>query len=373
MKKFCNCLGGMLIFLCLFGSCSMEGAGFTENTLQEEEGKKEEKAKDANKNDNEDEKKEDDTGDIENPAEEIPPIPEFLSCKAVSETEIVFKFSQPVKITALKFDPELVINEETAEGNDVRIKLAENPKPGMQVKAEFQAEDGHDNIVSGHVTFRTRNDSVPLLQINELRTENENDKLRAEFIELKMISSGNLGALRVYVAGNKDPLLYEFSPVEVKEKDYVVLHLRTYNDSSKDEYGGNLNESVGSDSCSTAFDFWIPGSNKLLHKTDVVYVMDQDDRVLDAVILSDNSSSVWSTGIATAVEFLFSKGIWKSSSGAVCSPADAVSSFGTTATRTICRDEAAGNTHTAANWYVTVTSGATPGQKNNINRYIQGS
>jgi hypothetical protein len=186
-----------------------------------------------------------------------------------------------------------------------------------------------------------------------------------------MLSGGNLGALRVFVAGNdKDPLLYEFEPVEVKEGEYVVLHLRTLEGAlCKDEYGENLNESGGTDSCPTARDFWIPGSAKLLHKTDAVYVLDQDDWVLDAVMLAESPALLWDkTYFSDAAEFLFSQGAWKSATGTVCGPVDAVNSSGITSTKSISRDETAENTHTAADWYVTATSGTTPGLPNNPKR-----
>jgi hypothetical protein len=257
------------------------------------------------------------------------------------------------------------------EGSEISIKLAVNPKPGMLVKADLQVEDENENLINEKVSFRTRNTSVPDLQINELRTEHDKDTYKAEFIEFKMLSDGNLGALRVYVAGNyNDPLLFEFEPVEVKKNDYVVLHLRTYKDSFRDEYGENLEESVGADSCPTARDFWIPGLNDYLHKTDAVYVVNQDSEVLDAVMFAENSDA-WlnKNHFAEAAKLLSKNSVWKSPTGTVGGVADAVNSSKTTATRTICRDETMENNHTAADWYVTITSGAPPGKENNPKRF----
>jgi len=364
MKKFRYFLGGMLVFLCLFGSCS--GGDTPKDFLETEETTKKEKedetasekevlSEEENPVGTEDEQQED--------PEDAPPIPEYLSFKIESETEIIFEFSHPVKITSMEFIPTQVI-EEIENGSEVKVKLAENPGPGVLITANFQAEDEFDNSISKQVTFYTRNDRVPKLQINELRTENDNPK--AEFIEFKMLSSGNLGALRVFAASNsKVPLIYEFKPVEVAEGEYVVLHLRTYEGSCKDEYD-SLDESGGKDSCPTARDFWIPGSNKLLRKTDAVYVLDQDDKVLDAIMMSENSSSEWSNkNIAAAAELLFEQGSWKSPAGKICSPAEAVdtSVYKTAATLSISRKDVP-NTHTAADWYVTATGNATPGLPN---------
>jgi hypothetical protein len=352
----------MLIVFFLFGSCSTGGSEPEESVSLEEEVAEE-------KPEGPDEK-EDISEDVpEDIFEEIPPPPIFLYCKMVSEKEIVFGFSRPVKMTSLSFNPALEY-EAIEEGCTVKVNLTENPEPGLLVEAELSVKDKYGNIINEQIKFRTGNNRIPDLQINELRTEYV--KPKAEFIEFKMLSGGNLGGLRVFVAGNyTDPLLYEFKPVEVKEGEYVVLHLRTLEESCKDEYGESLNESGGTDSCSTARDFWIPGSHELLHKTDAVYVLDQDDCVLDAVMLAESPALLWGkTYFSEAAKFLFNKGAWKSAAGTVCGPMDAVNSsdIGGAVTRSISRDETAENTPTAADWYVTATSGATPGLPNNPKR-----
>ena len=99
--------------------------------------------------------------------------------------------------------------------------------------------------------------------------------------------------------------------------------------------------------------------------------MDQDDRVIDAIMHSEKPESVWTKDyLAEAAEFLFSQGAWKSPDGNICTPAEAISSAGATATRTICRDETVENTNSAAGWYITATSGNTPGRPNDPRRYV---
>ena len=370
MKNFCNCLGGALVFLCLLGSCSMGEVESDYFSTTEETSQKEKETVSDDETLNEEENPDDTQDD----PEEIPPAAEFLSCKVVSETEIVLEFTLPVKITSLEFTHNLVA-EEIEDGSNVKIKLVENPEPGLLVTADFQAEDEHKNSISKQISFRTKNNRVPHLQINELRTENASATStsgpKAEFIEFKMLSDGNLGALSVYAESNykKNPLIYVFEPVEVKKGEYVVLHLRTLDTSCKNEYGKDLDESGGTDSSPTARDFWIPGSTELLRKTDAVYIQDQNGTVLDAVMFLAESIPLWDkTDFEKTADDLFNQGFWISPAGAVCDPADAVNSSKTTATQTICRDETAENTHTKADWYITKTSGATPGRENNPGR-----
>ena len=295
--------------------------------------------------------------------------PVFLSCQAVSETEIDFRFSQPVKIVSLRFSPEIK-PDEVENGSTIRVIFNNGPGPGERLTADLLAEDSKGNTINVLVPLLTRNNRIPPLCINEIRTEYS--KPKCEFIEFKTLKAGNLGALRLFIAGNyKAPMVYEFPPVEVAGGEYITLHLRTTEESNCDELGKNLDESGGADSSPTARDLWIPGSGKLLHKTDAVYLLDQDDHVVDAVMLSESADPWWGKDyFAEAADFLFKADAWKSPTERVCSPADAVSSNGTTLTRTICRDETLNaDSGTAADWYITANSSATPGKPNNPKRY----
>ena len=286
----------------------------------------------------------------------------------VSETEIVLEFSQPVTVISVSFDPYIMIGSIEDEGTIVSIFLEEQLIPGMPFTAELMVENEQGSSLGIAVPLRARNNHVPQLLINELRTVYSGTQSRVEFIEFRIQTRGNLGALRVFaVSNNNNSMIYHFLPVEVQAGELVVLHLRTPNDASVDEYGDNLAESGGMDASHTARDFWIPGSAKLLRSTDAVYVLDQDDRVLDAVMISETRDPWWnSSTIALAAEMLFLKGAWTSVTGGLAGPADAVDSsgIGSAATRSISRDESMENTKTAASWFVTATGGVTPGLPN---------
>ena len=298
----------------------------------------------------------------------------FLNCKAVSEDEIEFEFSQSVTVKFINFDP--VISIASIEGGStVKVKLEESLASGLEFTADLLAEDTNKNTINVLIPFRSRNNRMPSLVINELCTEyaNTTSGRKPEFIELKMKSDGNLGAMRVVILGNTNAsqmTIYEFKPVEVKKDEYVTLHLRTVGDECINEYGENLDEAGGRDASPTARDFWLPGNTKLMHKeATAVYVLDQDDRVLDAVMISSTSDTWWKKDyLADAANFLFQQDRWKSADRKICPPAEAVKSDKTTNTKTICRDETLEDSNTAADWYITVTSGGTPGKPNNPNR-----
>ncbi|MDR1218531.1 MAG: hypothetical protein LBK73_02865 [Treponema sp.] len=302
--------------------------------------------------------------------------PVFLGVATVSATEIRFQFSLPVALLSARFSPDMDV-ESATEGTDVVITVSGGAAAGERVTADILVEDEHNNTLHTLTSFRTRNDRLPSFVLTEIRTETS--KPKGEFVEVKLSSDGNLGALRLFSATNGvDAPLFEFEPVEVKKGEYVVIHLRTYEDGSVDEDGTDLAAASATEAQSTARDFWLPDAVERLRKTDAVFFLDQDDAVLDAVLFSADGtwgSKTYSGDMAKAAQMLGEQGAWTATSagvvpaGGVPAPADAFSSANTTATRTICRREAAADTNTAGDWYITVGSGATPGKPNNTGVY----
>jgi hypothetical protein len=295
----------------------------------------------------------------------------YLGSKAISENEVEFEFSRPITVRQLNFQPELKILS-MEEGKTVRVKTERAIEPGILLTVDLLAEDERRNSINVLTSFRSRNNRMPGLVINELCTEFSNP--RTEFIEFKITSDGNLGAMRVFIVGNSNAsreTIFEFRPVEVKRNEYIVLHLRSVEEGIKDEYGTRLDESGGRNASPTARDFWIPENTKRIHReASAVYVLDQDDNVLTGVMISNQTVNWWGKEyFAEIAEMLFSQDAWKSRSGQVGGPVDAINSTGTTNTRTINRDETVKNTNTNADWYITATSGATPGRPNDTRRH----
>ena len=296
--------------------------------------------------------------------------PVFLDCRPVSPTEIAFSFSKPVRVTSLNFDPGLEILS-VGEGREVTVRFAQPLEAGRRVTADILVEDSGRNTLNVIVPFRARNDRMPVLVFNELRTEFS--RPRVEFVEFLALEAGNLGAIRLFIAGSSlTSPVYEFPPAEVKAGEYIVLHLRTISEESIDETGTNLALSGGNEAQDTARDFWIPGSAKLLHRTSALWLVDQDDRIIDAVLLCENPADWGRNNSAAAAEFLAHNGAFlsdRNGSDRVPGPADAVATRGTTATRTISRDESIPAALQSDNWYITATGNATPGRENSARRH----
>ncbi|MDR0386705.1 MAG: hypothetical protein LBH57_01580 [Treponema sp.] len=301
-----------------------------------------------------------------------PPV--FIGCKAVSSREIAFQFSLPVTVTSLNFDPPQEIDE-VRDGETVTVMLQDPPPGGERIMADILVEDRDGNTLNVLVPFRTRNENFPSFIITEVRTEYSKPKV--EFVELRMLTAGNLGALRMFTAANGlDTPLFEFPPAAVSAGEYVVVHLRTLDPSLISETGGDtaaVPYTKENEAQPDALDFWIPESKKRLSKkAGAVFFSDQDDRVIDALIFGDFAADSWwqDEKTARAAELLGETGAWISEDGGVPGPADAVLSRNTTVTRSICRDETIADRDIAADWYIAATSCATPGKPNNPKRYV---
>jgi hypothetical protein len=305
--------------------------------------------------------------------------PVFIAYRAESGTEVKFQFSTPVKIIQAFLDTGDDIEPFTDEyDRSISLRFTSDHSGGKAVTADLLVEDADGNSLNVLVPFKTRNDRMPKLLINEIRFDNTS-KERAEFIELRTQTDGNLGAMRLFAAYmSLDEPIYEFPPVEVAAGEYITLHLRTLDvDKAVDELGDKLDlasaSKDGKDSNDEARDLWIPVSAKYLHKADVIYLLDQDDMILDGLAVTEDSA-MWDIYkiLSIAAELLAKQGAWLDASGkAVKTPvaADAVNSKVTTVTRTLCRNEAIPDSNTLADWYVCANSGSSPGAKNSTTIY----
>ncbi|GHU08471.1 hypothetical protein FACS1894151_04430 [Spirochaetia bacterium] len=299
--------------------------------------------------------------------------PVFVDCKTVASRQVEFRFSLPVKVRSLQFDPALEVDT-IGEGETVSVSWFDDLPEGERITADILVEDDSGNTLNVLVPFRTRNDRIPAFMITEVRTEYSKPKV--EFIEIKTSSAGNLGALRMYIAGGgiEEPVL-DFPPVEVKAGEYLVIHLRTPADMAvHNETGANLASvpyTKDNEAQEDARDFWVPEAKKrITRKADAVWFTDQDDRIIDALLLSESADPWWSSELmADTAALLHAQGAWIAPNGEIPGPAAALISKNGTATRTICRDESAPDTNSAGDWYITATSSATPGKPNNVKRY----
>jgi hypothetical protein len=296
--------------------------------------------------------------------------PVFLDCRPVSPTELEFQFSRSVKVVSFRTDP-LVEAESFEEGELVRIGFPEPLGEGERYTAEILVEDEKRNTLSVLVPFRARNSRMPSLLITELRTEQgkssskTNPQDRVEFIELFALEAGNLGALRLYIASHSFSLpILEFPPIEVKAGEYIVIHLRTKEEGWADETGEDLALSGGTDALETARDLWIPGNKKILHKDDLVYLLDQDGRIIDgAALTSDPEKPGWASEDLRKAAALFAAqdAWWPDTSPAAALNCKAINK---STTKSISRYQNQEDNNSSGDYYLTGSGNASPGAPN---------
>jgi hypothetical protein len=280
--------------------------------------------------------------------------PVFYGCKAVAEGEVSFNFSVPVTVKSAYFDPPVEAVSQS-DGQTVTFRFNSELPGGGKLTADVLVEDNQGNTLNVLVQFRTRNTQVPKLIISEIRTKNTNmskDNPQTEFVKLLIKSAGNLGALRLYAAGDNKgkglsaPLI-EFPPVMVKQGETVVIHTRTLPTQTGcvDETGANLRESGGYEA-TTDRDFWLPGSAARIHNTDVIFIMDQDDKILDGLLLCEKEEA-WKNDMVRAAAMLAEQGAWNGSGPDSALLTTTLTTPNRTAKRTDTPD-----TNSAADWHI---------------------
>jgi hypothetical protein len=301
--------------------------------------------------------------------------PMYCGLKVISGKEVEFYFSTEIKVLSASLQPEIEVKK-ISKNNTVFITMNEDRSGGEKFIADILVEDSNGNTLNVLAPFRTRNNRIPELVLNEIRLDYT--KPRGEFIELKSLTDGNLGAMRIFVASaSVSEPVYEFPPVEVSKDEYIIVHMRILStDNPIDELGNNLAlSSAGNknDAPEDVRDIWVPSSKKILHKTDVIYLMDQDDKIIDGILICEDEKS-WkkNTSFVKSAELLAKQKKWLNKDGiAVPSPQaeDAVKSEKTTATRTLCRIEDKADGNTMSDWYICNSSKCTPGKPNSDDRY----
>ncbi|GBU27119.1 hypothetical protein R84B8_00642 [Treponema sp. R8-4-B8] len=209
----------------------------------------------------------------------------------------------------------------------------------------------------------------PIIEINELRPEFLDTLKKVEYIEFRVKRSGNLQGISVHIMHNAaNPFVYNFPNIDVALGEYITLHLRTLSTNCVNELGDNLSLSGGYESCPTARDLWVEGSNKYLYKTDIVYLTDASGKIFDAVIMNEAPAAKWAkdvTHFEQISEHLWNVEAWESADDEKPTPYDAVDTSNITSTyKSVSRYEYRANHFNTTDWYVTGTGYTTPGLPN---------
>jgi hypothetical protein len=302
--------------------------------------------------------------------------PEIQAARSISPEELRLEFSEPVTVVSLSFDIELTVEETAVLGTEVSIRFAESLSIGQRVTADIVVQNAAGSTLEAIVPFTAFNNRVPEMLINEVRSEASAPRL--EFIEFKTTTAGNLAGIRLFAASNGIEMpIYEFPPVEVAADEYVVLHIRSPDYiNTVDELGDDLSLSTSDDPKAQADcprdarDLWVPSNKELLRKSDGVFLRDQRDTIIDAVMFYDKKKETdkWKnnpgSNMQKALALFEEAGAWAGT--LTGQPEDLAALFDnqSSATNTLCRKESEPDTNSIADWYLCGSSKASPGKPN---------
>lgn len=299
-------------------------------------------------------------------------VPELLSVYPVSTYELTAEFSDLVTVNAACVEQtddstkviETLWNQKGASSL-ITFVMAETPGIGVTVVLSASVQDSGGNSYSFTVPFTGYNERVPDLRISEIRTGYTKPKV--EYIEILVLSDGNLAGVAVYNAMNSIKSTYEFPACEVQAGDFVLWHLRSVEEGLICESNA-MDASLGTDSSNSAWDFWDTQERSPLKSTNVLLLQERiGGRILDALLCAESKYDAWpSEAVRLAAEAAVEAGAW----GPTALITDAVCSDYMTPTRTLGRIPQFDDTDCAGNWMVCATSCASPGTVNSSKPHV---
>lgn len=293
-------------------------------------------------------------------------VPKLVKFDVVSENELAAAFTAPVSVSRAGVvlpdsgSESLPVSwQASPDGLQVAFSVADRLGIGTPAVFSAMVKDAHGNTLSFDIPYTGFNNRVPVMKINEIRTEYSKPKV--EYVELYVLKGGNLSGVAIQNPMNAIKPVYEFPSVEVAAGEYIVYHLRSVEEGLVDETGA-VDVSAGTDARSGARDFWDNLTKSPLKKTNALLLRERNGgSIMDAFLSAEADATVWpNDAVHLAAEEAFSSGAWKP--GALVS--DAFCSTGTTLTRTIGRNERSADTDLAADWKICPTSKCSPGETN---------
>lgn len=294
--------------------------------------------------------------------------PELISIRMEGPLGLTGDFSAPVRVTGSRvFSPSLADEGVPVYSGDeasstVLFSLPEGLVPGEKASLTGFVEDGRGNSLGFIAPFIVFNERVPAMRINEVRTAYSKPKV--EFVEILVLSDGNVAGAELGNAANEKVPSYTFPSAEVRAGEYIVIHFRAIEEGLVDELS-SLDESGGTEALGTARDLWDNQDRAPLKATNVLTLRARPlGPILDALLLCESRYEDWPTDeLRRAAAEAASSGAW-GPDGSVASAVSTDVPKKMTLTRTCGRDADSRDTGTAADWRVCADRKATPGSLN---------
>lgn len=303
-----------------------------------------------------------------------PPV--FLGAQAITPTQLVLRFSEPVQLEdgSLQIEPPLGVMSVVSQENELVLDV-ETQVPGRAYDMVLTALDVRGNFNSLVTRIYGYNPRIPGLLINEFTTRGS--ATHPDLVELQVTADGNMGGVVLYQGVPADYTdLLVFPAFEVSAQEFLVIHFKPQNIPEEVDETDRIDISGGLDASQTARDFWVTGGQGLSGNNGVISLYGQmGGALVDGVLYSNRTiaSDTRYGGFGTRqtqvrASALHAAGGWVSS-GKVIVPEDGVNPEGSTSTRSMNR-LAGADSDTREDWYVVPTRGSTFGAENSPEVYV---
>ncbi|MBI9106212.1 MAG: hypothetical protein JEZ04_05655 [Spirochaetales bacterium] len=307
----------------------------------------------------------------------FPPV--ICGILPINANSIELSFNETVEIESDPvISPPLGTVSCTIEEDIVILTVSDLQSAGTQYVMDGTVTDKRGNRMSFLLPFYGFNAELPGLIINEFTTQGSTT--HPDIVELLIISEGITAGLWI-VEGTTDFMEQEIClpDCRVKEGDYILIHFKPQGIPEEiDETGTDLSLSGGYDASDDARDFWVPMGSGLSGNNGVIAVYSAPGgKLMDGVLYSNRTSEsdenyfgFGSTKMLNKAVQLHEQGGWNASGESRPRPEDGVNPDDSTATRSMCRMSAYGDTDNKKDWHIVPTSSSSFGEINCDEAYL---
>jgi hypothetical protein len=174
--------------------------------------------------------------------------------------DILVRFDEPVAPVAnsLSVEPRAELSCRAAD-RDLIVSFGSDQSPGLDYALCGEVDDLQGNRTRFILRFTGWNDRAPRLRLSEAQTGKNGSKAKPhrDYLELEALADGNIGGEEVSWTSTVKTSAYRFPGIEVREGDFIVLHLAPEEiDSERDELGVDTLISGGVDASAKGRDLW---------------------------------------------------------------------------------------------------------------------
>lgn len=204
----------------------------------------------------------------------------------------------------------------------VSVIMEEEMEIGKSYELFGCVTDETGNSLTFLVPFKGYNSHVPKMIITEFQTESVSSQrkdekaegiYRNEYVEFVALSAGNLAGLEFVSANDGEEAKFEFPPVEVKQGEVLVLHLRNRGNGCINENESNLSLAYSGYSTNGVRDLWSESETTALgNKTDIILLRNSaDESILDCVMYREEKVTEWGKKFEGYADLVSASGIYE--------------------------------------------------------------